>query len=324
MEAAGEEVDGTADCRRPRRRWLVLVCLLLIAATLATQLSWSPPETATIDQGDGRAVAGDRFVLSRLVPGGGEEEMTAIGRGRNPDISRQGAVAFVSDRSGHSQIWVADPGRPPVAVTRFQGLVTSTPRWSPDGRRLALVAEVDGGTGLFVLDRGSDRLRRVAVEQGAEDRAPFWSRDGQRLYFASTREGGWRIWVSRPPYEQAQPITEPGWRVAKESGDGRWLYMVRDGEGGLWRQPADGGLPERIADLPAADDAENWAAGSAGTYLIERLGGDRARILLLPGDGGAWRTVAELPGMSTLAVGPDGQVVISRPLSEGGDGSPSR
>lgn len=261
----------------------------------------------------------NRSILLRLTPDGGHEAVVPASNRLDwdPDVSRQGAVAFASDRSGMFEIWVADPGQPPAPVTRFQGPFTQSPRWAPDGKRLALISVVDGAPGLFILDRGSGRLRRVAADPGSEDRAPAWSRDGQRLYFASNRLGDWRIWITRPPYEQAMPITEAGWRTAKESADGRWLYMAREGESGLWRQPADGGLPEKVADLPDAYDNESWVVGPAGVYLVDRPGNGQARIRLLPADGSGMRTVADLPDAlykSSLALDPDGRPVIGKYL----------
>ncbi len=257
--------------------------------------------------------------LFRLLPDGRWERLPlgqGIPRDRDPDISAKGAVAFASDRSGHFDIWVADLDQPPAPVTAFKGAATGSPRWAPDGRRLALTSVADGAPALFILDRASDKLRRVAADPGAEDRAPAWSRDGQRLYFASNRLGGWRIWITRPPYQEAMPITEEGWLAAKESADGRWLYMVREGDGGLWRQPADGGIAEPVAPLPAAADSESWLPTRDGVYLLDRDADGTVRLLLLPADGGAVRALATAPGavrQSTLTLDMGGRPVIAGP-----------
>lgn len=317
----------------PARRRLLLgagvaALALLVAAggTLLAQrvsVRRDPgPELQPAGGPDGNRLAEMRSTpspLLRLGPDGSHEPLLSASNrvDGDPDISARGGLAFASDRTGLFEIWVAPPGRSPAPVTQFQGPFTRSPRWAPDGRRLALVSTIDGAPGLFILDNGSGRLKRVAPDPGSEDRAPAWSRDGQRLYFASNRLGDWRIWITRPPYEEAMPITEAGWRVAKESADGRWLYMMRDGEGGLWRQPADGGEVEMLADLPDADDNESWVVGPAGIYLVERPGNGRARILLLPSDGGPGRAVAELPDTltrSSLALDPQGRLVIGSNL----------
>ena len=275
--------------------------------------------------GDGDRVtsaAADRptSALLRLTPEGGWERLPAIQgvpRDRDPDISSKGAIAFAADRSGRFEIWVADPGQAPNAVTAFHGPRVGSPRWAPDGRRIALVREVDGVPALFILDRATGRARRVAADPGSTDRAPAWSRDGQRLYFASNRLGGWRIWITRPPYEEAMPITAEGWLAAKESADGRWLYMVRAGDGGLWRQVVDGGPAEPVAPVPAAADSESWLPSRDGIYLLDRPAAGPPRLLLLPADGGAMRLVAPVPGavgQSGLTLDLQGRPVIAADL----------
>lgn len=272
------------------------------------------------------AAAGDRVVaevrtrqsaLLRLDPDAGPVEAVSPANRLDwdPDVSPRGALAFASDRSGMFEIWVAEPGAAPAPVTRFAGPFTQSPRWAPDGRRLALVSTVDGVPGLFILDRAGGKLKRVAPEPGGEDRAPAWSKDGQRLYFASNREGGWRIWITRPPYEEAMPITAAGWRAARESADGKWLYLAHATQAGLWRQPADGGPAEKVSDLPAPQDAENWVVGPAGIYVIDRTDAAVSRVVLLPADGGPAQVAATLSdplSTSSLALDPQGRLLVGQ------------
>jgi Tol biopolymer transport system component len=64
------------------------------------------------------------------------------------------------------------------------------PAWSPDGRTLAYIAEVDGYNQLFVRTVASGEERRIS--RSARDHIqPAWSPDGTRLAFAQARaEGG--------------------------------------------------------------------------------------------------------------------------------------
>lgn len=300
------------QCRNPYRTAGALAAATVVALGLGWMLLTGdgalPPPPPTVSP---------TSALFHLRADGGWERLPlgpGIPRDRDPDVSTKGAVAFAADRSGSFNIWVADPDKPPAPVTAFTGPATGSPRWSPDGRRLALTSVADGALALFILDPASDKLRRVAADPGAEDRAPAWSRDGQRLYFASSRLGGWRIWITRPPYQEAMPITAEGWLAAKESADGRWLYMVREGDGGLWRQPADGGIAEQVAPLPAAGDSESWLPAREGVYLLDHAGEGTARLLLLPADGGAMRVLATIPGavrQSTLTLDMQGRPVIA-------------
>jgi len=60
---------------------------------------------------------------------------------------------------------------------------TSPPALSPDGRRLAFVATLDGKTGLWVRDLDGLAARLMSGTEGAN--GPFWSPDGRSLAFAA-------------------------------------------------------------------------------------------------------------------------------------------
>jgi dipeptidyl aminopeptidase/acylaminoacyl peptidase len=71
-----------------------------------------------------------------------------------------------------------------------KGLITgdkseNTPRWSPDGRHVAFLANRDGAMQIYVADANGDNVRKVTgLAMGAQP--PFvWSPDGTRIAFVS-------------------------------------------------------------------------------------------------------------------------------------------
>jgi dipeptidyl aminopeptidase/acylaminoacyl peptidase len=110
----------------------------------------------------------------------------------HPRVSPDGRwVAYVRvtvDRPGNRYrraIWLAPAdGGPPRRLTAGARSDTS-PRWSPDGRRLAFVSTRDGDTPqlyLIAIDGGEAR-RLTRMPQGASE--PAWSADGARIAFLS-------------------------------------------------------------------------------------------------------------------------------------------
>src|SRR3712207_3693310 len=65
----------------------------------------------------------------------------------------------------------------------------ATPRWSPDGTRIALARQASpANMDIFVMEADGSSLRNVSNDPEApSERQPVWSPDGQRLAFLSDR-----------------------------------------------------------------------------------------------------------------------------------------
>jgi len=108
----------------------------------------------------------------------------------------------------------------------------STPRVSPDGRRLCWLSWRHprmpwDGTELWVADLRDDGSRGpAALVAGGESESiyqPGWLADG-RLVFSSDRDGWWRLYLVRPPFDRAAvtPLL-PTVPAETEFGRPQWL-----------------------------------------------------------------------------------------------------
>ena len=71
------------------------------------------------------------------------------------------------------------------------------PRFSPDGRTIALDFPSTDGRDVWTLDRATGTLSRVTADRDAHD--PVWSRDGRELFYTSIRRGGtFGVYRTRP------------------------------------------------------------------------------------------------------------------------------
>jgi TolB protein len=103
-------------------------------------------------------------------------------------------IFFVSDRSGHKEIWEMDyDGANQHQITHL-GSISLSPRISPDGSRLAFSSLTK--TGWDILMYSMDLNRLVSFPRfGGTNLSPAWSSDGTRLAFSSSRSGDPEIYV---------------------------------------------------------------------------------------------------------------------------------
>ena len=129
------------------------------------------------------------------------------------------------------------------------------PAWSPDGRLLAYIAEVDGYNQLFVRTVATGEERRIS--HSARDHIqPAWSPDGTRLAFARARMEGGKL----------QPNDLDGWYfeggeiLEVELASGRETPLVNDAFGPTYSP--DG---KRLAfDAQWAGPRRIWIADARG------------------------------------------------------------
>jgi dipeptidyl aminopeptidase/acylaminoacyl peptidase len=116
--------------------------------------------------------------------------MARIGRASSPSFSPDATrLAFVSDRTGVPQVWVAPvDGGAPAQVTRGDdpvGRVT----WSPDGEWLAFSLAPGGGmnTQVYVVRPDGSGLRRLTDGGKETNNLGDWTHDGRRIMLGSNR-----------------------------------------------------------------------------------------------------------------------------------------
>ncbi len=96
-------------------------------------------------------------------------------------------IYFVSDRSGHKEIWMMDYDGDNQAQVTHLGSISLSPRISPDGSRLAFSSALKNGWEILMYS--FDLNRMVAFPRfGGMNLSPSWSPDG-KIAFSSSRNG---------------------------------------------------------------------------------------------------------------------------------------
>jgi len=123
------------------------------------------------------------------VPGPAFEEVLSLRQVGSPAISPDGrTVAFTvttadwKENRFDTEIWIAREGAPAVQLTRTEKQSSTTPRWSPDGRWLAFLADRGNKTQVWLIrpDGGEAQPLTQAAEAVSDFR---WAPDSRRIAF---------------------------------------------------------------------------------------------------------------------------------------------
>ncbi len=161
-------------------------------------------------------------------------------------------IYFVSDRTGHKEIWQMDyDGANQKQLTRL-GAIALSPRVSPDGTRVAFSASTRDGFQLMMysLDLG----RMVTFPRfGGTNISPAWSPDGTRIAFSSSRNGDPEIYVADSTGANLRRVTAyrgPDVSPVFNAKTGAQMAWVsgRSGLPQIYIMDADGANPQPVTD----------------------------------------------------------------------------
>ena len=154
-------------------------------------------------------------------------------RARYPDISPDGdRITYIRNSAGTQSLWIADlediEGTQEALVQSERFGQVYTPRFSPDGTKIAYSVWLKGGyRDIHVIDLETQKVTRVTDDR-AMDTGPAWAPDGSRLYFSSDRTGIANIYAWEPGTRRLVQVTNlvSGAYTPAPSPDGRRLAYI--------------------------------------------------------------------------------------------------
>jgi hypothetical protein len=169
-------------------------------------------------------------IFLHVIGSGTAVALTGGARARDPDFSPDGSkLIFVTNKAENNQLQVMTVDRITAPLTAVSDHTQfSTPRWSPDGRLLAVSVWQDGRRDLWLYDDRARPLRRLTADVHI-DADPAWSGDGRWLYFSSDRTGIPNIFA-------IDLDTERLWQVTNVTTGATRPTIRRDGRLLAWQQ----------------------------------------------------------------------------------------
>ncbi len=171
-------------------------------------------------------------------------------------------IYFVSDRSGHKEIWEMDYDGANQHQLTHQNSISLSPRISPDGTRLAFSSLTKSGWDILMYSTDLNRLVSFP-RYGATNLSPSWSPDGAKLAFASSRSGDSEIYLCdanggnlHRMTANKGPDVSPAWN--RKTGAQIAFVSGRTGLPQIYTMEADGTNQQRMTDQGYAV-SPNWS-----------------------------------------------------------------
>ena len=233
--------------------------------------------------------------------------IASSGRNHGPSFSPDGKkLAFISDRSGAWQIWLADADGGDVhQISRSDGGFLGSINWSPDSKTIAFDARPMGNSNIFMLDVSSGGVPKPFAANHFEERMPSFSADGKSIYFNSNRDGVVAVWKAHLAGGSAQKIGLNASFKSLEAPSGKRLFFNIFET--IYSSNLDGSNATRLPVGEVSPDI-NWVPTDRAFYFTEQT--DDGQIAFLACRNGKTTLLRKMPGRlvqntSNLAVSPD-------------------
>jgi len=172
-------------------------------------------------------------------------------------------IAFVSNRTGHSEIWMMDyDGYNQHPVTNYRSL-NLTPRWSPDNSELAFTSYAGGNPEIYIFSLLTNRRIHFPSYKGLNT-TPAWSPDGKKIAFCSSMGGNPEIYTSNANGMGLQRLTfssgvniSPVWNP--KTGNEIAFVSDRSGAPQIYIVNSDGTNLRRLITAGGDAEAPSWS-----------------------------------------------------------------
>ena len=285
-------------------------------------LALTGPAVPALENVSSNGYGGGRFAFSSTGT-----FLFLAGGGTNANL-----MIYLADRSGAKKPLLQQAGR------------YITPRFSPDGKRLAFSLSNGAGSDIWVKDLDRDAPSRLSFLKSANDN-PMWTPDGRNLVFRSSggQDQSGLYWIRADGAGEAQRLMDGKLNPFPESfsSDGKRLSYSAIGNNSsfdLFTAQLEGdpghpklGNPEHFLGTPSAEIGSSFSPdGRWLAYNSTESGTQEVYVRPFPGPGGrrqissagGSRPSWSKDGRELFFLGPDGSLMVAGYTASGDSFTP--
>jgi TolB protein len=171
-------------------------------------------------------------------------------------------IYFVSNRSGHKEIWVMDPdGSNQRELSHFNS-ISIMPAVTPDGTKIAFTSFARGNPAIFILSTDTGRRLPFYNQVASMNATPDFTPDGKQIVYSSTASGWAQIYAANIDGSNLHRISntralevEP--KVNPKS-SGMAFVSGRSGPQQIFRMNMDGTDVQRLSNGEGEASNPSW------------------------------------------------------------------
>jgi TolB protein len=182
-------------------------------------------------------------------------------------------ITYVVKQGTRFELQVADADGYSAQTILASNEPIISPKWSPDGTRLAYVSFERKKPIVYIQSLVSGQ-RTVAANFKGSNSAPAWSPDGRRLAVVLSKDGNSQIYLINADGSNVTRLTNTGTIDTEPSfsPDGQWVIFTSDRGGSpqIYRVPVTGGAPERLTFEGNYNVSPRYAPDGKSFVFIQR------------------------------------------------------
>lgn len=172
-------------------------------------------------------------------------------------------IYFVSDRTGHQEIWSMDAdGANQKRLTSYNS-ISIMPAVAPDGGKIAFTSYANGNPGIFILSTETGRRLSFYNQKASLNATPNFTPDAKQILYASSASGWAQIYAANLDGSNLKRISssraievEP--KVNPKTGNDIVFVSGRSGPQQIFRMNFDGTGVERLTNGEGEASNPSW------------------------------------------------------------------